>query len=110
MVKMQLSDVKQVKNDNIMCSVYTLGNCCYYYIILSGIVCHDGDVRLVNGSQRHEGRIEICFNETWGTICNWISSYSWNHSQADVVCKQLGYSQAGKIEDSEQSIMMEVLV
>ena len=63
----------------------------------AGINCHDGDVRLVNGSQSHEGRIEVCFNETWGTVCDWIYPYYWNQSQADVVCKQLGYSKAGKV-------------
>ena len=68
-------------------------------ILCIGITCYDGDVRLVNGRQPHEGRVEICFNETWGTICQriYLSSYSWNHSQADIVCKQLGYSHACKM-------------
>ena len=64
----------------------------YYNII--AIVCHDGDVRLVNGRQPNEGRVEVCFNETWGTVCDdiYFSRYrSWNQSEADVVCKQLGY-------------------
>ena len=74
---------------------------CLYLTSYSGTVCHDGEVRLRNGNHRHEGRIEICFNETWGTICNGINSYSWNHSQADIVCKQLGYSQAGKLLSSQ---------
>ena len=70
---------------------------CLCTIISVGVICHDGDVRLVGGSQPHEGRVEVCFNETWGTICYYISPWSWNISQADVVCKQLGYSGAGKI-------------
>ena len=65
--------------------------------VITGIICHDGDVRLVNGSSRHEGRVEVCFNETWGTICDYISPWRWNISQADVVCQQLGYSGAGKL-------------
>ena len=63
-------------------------------IIPIGIICHDGDVRLVNGSGRHEGRVEVCFNEMWGTICD----YTWNNIiiiEADIVCQQLGYSGAG---------------
>ena len=76
------------------------------HIIYSGTACRDGDVRLRNGNHRHEGRIEICFNETWGTICHSIDLYSWNHSQADIVCKQLGYSQAGKLS----IIMMKLLL
>ena len=49
----------------------------------------------MNGSQPHEGRVEICFNETWGTVCDYIGPYSgWNQSEANVVCKQLGFSEA----------------
>ena len=70
----------------------------------AGITCNDGDVRLVNGSSRHEGRVEVCFNETWGTICHYISPWNWNISQADVVCQQLGYSRAGKIQLLSYSI------
>ena len=62
-----------------------------------GIICHDGDVRLIGGSQPHEGRVEICFNETWGTICDEIHPWDWNISQANVICQQLGYSRAGKL-------------
>ena len=58
-------------------------------------MCHDGDVRLANGRQPYEGRVEVCFNETWGTICDYIYSWRWNVSQADIVCRQLGYSRAG---------------
>ena len=67
----------------------------YVYGII-GIVCYDGDVRLVGGRQPYEGRVEVCFNETWGTICNYIAPWSWNISEADVVCKQLGYSAASE--------------
>ena len=61
-------------------------------------MCHDGDVRLVNGRHPNEGRVEVCFNETWGTICDYIyiSPWRWNISEADIVCKQLGYSAAGE--------------
>ena len=43
--------------------------------------------------------MEVCFNETWGTVCGGIGSniYSWNHSEANIVCKQLGYFRAGEI-------------
>ena len=67
-----------------------------YTAVTVGILCHDGDVRLANGRQPNEGRVEVCFNETWGTICNYISPWGWNISEADVVCKQLGYSAAGE--------------
>ena len=53
--------------------------------------CTNGEVRLVNGSGPHEGRVEICVNEAWGTIC----SNSWSSFDAKVVCRQLGYIPIG---------------
>ena len=51
-------------------------------------LCVDGDVRLEDGVTEHEGRIEICYDDEWGTVCD---DYI-NDSVAEVVCKQLGFS------------------
>ena len=61
---------------------------------MAGIICYDGEVRLMNGSHSHEGRVEVCFNEKWGTICDKLYRWKWNISQAEVVCQQLGFSGA----------------
>lgn len=54
--------------------------------------CDDGDVRLVGGSTQYEGRVEVCINRAWGTICG----SSWDISDSNIVCRQLGHMDLGK--------------
>ena len=61
--------------------------------------CSDGDVRLVDGSVDYEGRVEVCINRVWGTVCSTTSRYTyytyWDLSEAKVVCRQLGHQELG---------------
>ena len=53
--------------------------------------CVDGEVRLQDGTDISNGRVEICQNGIWGSV----SSNGWNLMDASVVCRQLGYSNEG---------------
>ena len=61
-----------------------------YNILL--VPCSTGDIRLVGGGVPNEGRVEICMNNVWGTVCD----DGWGSTDATVVCQQLGYSTTGK--------------
>ena len=65
------------------------------------IVCSNGAIRLVDGSSELEGRVEICLNNTWGTVCN----RGWQNVDAMVACRQAGHSTIGKSHALENRII-----
>jgi len=53
--------------------------------------CTNGEIRLRGGANETEGRVEICINRAWGTICD---TY-WDNREAQVACRQLGFPSVG---------------
>ena len=60
--------------------------------MLEAASCTDGDVRLVGGGTKYEGRVELCLNGAWGRVC--FDRYS--NENAEVVCRQLGFPLLGE--------------
>lgn len=59
----------------------------------AGVLCAaegDGELRLVDGVNEYEGRVEMKYGEIWRRVCE----YGWGDTDANVVCKQLGYAGA----------------
>ena len=75
--------------------------------------CSDGAVRLVGGSTVYEGRVELCINRLWGTVCSHSSRFSsrsrWNVNNAKVVCRQLGHQELGKAIDVAKVVYIFIL-
>ena len=77
-----------IKNKNLCQHITTMSQ---HYLTVSA-PCTTGQLRLAGGNIPNEGRVEICMNNVWGTVCDDL----WSSTDATVVCRQLGYSTQGQ--------------
>ena len=80
----------------------------FFYLIATAS-CRDGEVRLRTSTSNDDltnpdlekfidgdlsvGRVEVCLNGRYGTICD----DTWDYQDASVVCKQLSFSPYGTV-------------
>ena len=58
--------------------------------------CTHGQIRLRGRSTSRSGRVEICVDGTWGTVCD----DGWSYNDARVACRQLGFPTLGEIKNA----------
>ena len=63
--------------------------------------CEGNAIRLVGGKNKFEGRVEVCQDGQWKTVCN----DEWGDKEAQVVCRQLGFA-----EDSRSKLLHNIKV
>ena len=49
--------------------------------------CTNGTLRVAGGDTPNMGRVEVCYNGEWGTICD----KGWDTNDVKVACYQLGF-------------------
>ena len=62
--------------------------------------CTEGSIRLANGTltSYSEGRLDVCINGVWGSVCYGRYTYQWSRNAATVVCRQLGHQPTGNYD------------
>ena len=55
------------------------------------MACVEGNMRLVHGLSSSNGRLEVCVNQRWNTVC----SRDFGPQEASYVCQHLGFNATG---------------
>ncbi|WAQ99222.1 NETR-like protein, partial [Mya arenaria] len=72
------------EDDLSQCAIdWNNGHCSYD----AEVDCSAAQVRLVDGDHNHSGRVEVYYQNQWGTVCR----QNFDHNDLMVVCRTLGY-------------------
>ena len=77
---------------------------CIKCVYLITAECDENDVRLAAGGTPNDGRVEICLNGEWGSVCH----HKWDVRDAEVVCRQLQHD--GRKSQSSSIIFTQCLL
>ena len=64
--------------------------------------CLEGDVRIRDGTHPSNGRVDVCKNGIWGSVC----FSGWSDNEAAVVCRHLGHDSNGTANLSYTRILV----
>ena len=76
--------------EQCICTFYD--HVCFTELSVPTSNCPNATLRIVDGPSHLEGRLEVCLNDVWGTVCE----SSWGNNNAAVACRQLGYQPTGE--------------
>ena len=65
--------------------------------------CSHGSIRLRDGTASMNGRVEVCLNGDWGTVCD----DGWTTVDSNIACRQLGFSNSGETHCIKLHIIMD---
>ncbi|XP_060690398.1 antigen WC1.1-like [Hemiscyllium ocellatum] len=92
-----LDNVKCRVNDSVLwqCPAGSWGETDCNHKEDAGVICSEHRaMRLQDGANHCQGRVEVLYNGTWGTVC----ADSFGIKEAEVICKQLGCGSAQSVE------------
>uniref|UniRef100_S4RNU9 SRCR domain-containing protein n=1 Tax=Petromyzon marinus TaxID=7757 RepID=S4RNU9_PETMA len=82
--------------DDVTCngSESSLGNCPHLpwgqhncvHAEDAGVICSESAIRLIGGGSSCQGRVEVLYSGSWGTVCDDF----WDINDAQVVCRMVG--------------------
>lgn len=77
-----------------MYSSYTFFMLHLYFVFQHTASCTNGLIRLVDGTDKFEGRLEYCVDGKWGTVCD----DGFGDIDAQKACKQMGLPFQSKLK------------